>query len=55
VVQDQDEIRVALVKKWELPFVKYCVVYLTTGHQKNQSYSGDFDDIPNKTLFILKQ
>jgi len=52
---EQDEIGVALVKKWESPHVEYWVVYLTKGYQKNQSYSGDFDNIPNKTLFILKQ
>ncbi len=52
---EQDEIGVALVKKWESPHVEYWVVYLTKGYQKNQSYSGDFNNIPNKALFILKQ
>ncbi len=52
---EQDEIGIALVKKWESPHVEYWVVYLTKGYQKNQSYSGDFDNIPNKALFILKQ
>ena len=52
---EQDEIGVALVKKWESPHVEYWVVYLTKGYQQNQSYSGDFDNIPNKTLFILQQ
>jgi hypothetical protein len=52
---EQDEIGIALVKKWESPHVEYGVVYLTKGHQKNQAYSGNFDNIPNKTLFILEQ
>jgi len=52
---EQDEIGIALVKKWESPHVEYWVVYLTKGYQKNQSYSGDFNNIPNKALFILKQ
>jgi uncharacterized protein YkwD len=52
---EQDEIGVAFIKEWESPHVEYWVVYLTKGFQKNQSYSGSFDDIPNKTLFILKQ
>ncbi|MFT5295659.1 MAG: hypothetical protein ACI9YH_001674 [Colwellia sp.] len=52
---EQDEIGVAFVKKWESPHVEYWVVYLTKGYQKNQSYSGNSNDIPNKSLFILKQ
>lgn len=52
---EQDEIGVALVKNRESPHVEYWVVYLTKGFQKNQSYSGDFDNIPNKTLFILEK
>jgi len=52
---EQDEIGVAFIKKWKSPHVEYWVVYLTKGYQKNQSYSGNSDDIPNKSLFILKQ
>ena len=52
---EQDEIGIALVKKWESPHVEYWVVYLTKGFKKNQSYSGNFDNIPNKTLLILEQ
>ena len=52
---EQDEIGVAFVKKWESPHVEYWVVYLTKGYQKNQSYSGNTSDIPNKSLFILEQ
>jgi uncharacterized protein YkwD len=52
---EQDEIGVAFIKKWESPHVEYWVVYLTKGYQKNQYYSGNSDDIPNKSLFILEQ
>jgi uncharacterized protein YkwD len=52
---EQDEIGVAFVKKWESPHVEYWVVYLTKGYQKDQVYLGDSNDIPNKSLFILKQ
>jgi len=52
---EQDEIGVAFLKKWESPHVEYWVVYLAKGYQKNQSYPGNSNDIPNKSLFILKQ
>ena len=52
---EQDEIGVAFIKKWESPHVEYWVVYLTKGYEKDQSYSGDLSDIPNKSLFILQQ
>lgn len=52
---EQDEIGIALIKEWESPHVEYWVVYLTKGYQKNQSYSGDFSNIPNKTMIILNK
>ena len=52
---EQDEIGVAFVKKWQSPHVEYWVVYLTKGYQKDQSTATDFTEIPNKSLFILKQ
>ena len=52
---EQDEIGVAFIKKWESPHVEYWVVYLAKGYQKNQSYSGSLDDIPNKSMHILKR
>lgn len=52
--EEQDEIGVGFVKKWESPHVEYWVVYLTKGFEKNQMYTGNADQIPNKSLFILK-
>lgn len=51
---EQDEIGVAFVKELQSPHVEYWVVYLTKGYEKNQAYSGDLNDRPNKTLFILE-
>jgi len=53
--KEQDEIGVAFIKKWKSPHVEYWVVYLTKGYQKDQSSTVDFTEIPNKSLFILKQ
>ncbi len=52
---EQDEIGVAFVKKLGTPHIEYWVVYLTKGYQKNQSYIGNFDDIPNKVMFVLQE
>jgi uncharacterized protein YkwD len=52
---EQDEIGAAFIKKWQSPHVEYWVIYLTKGDQKNQLSSDDFDDIPNKAIFILQQ
>ena len=52
---EQDEIGVAFIKEWQSPHVEYWVVYLTKGFKNNQSYSGDFNEIPNKTMFILEK
>jgi len=53
--QEQDEIGIAFIKKWESPHVEYWVVYLAKGYQKNQSYPGSLDNIPNKSMHILKE
>jgi len=53
--EEQDEIGVGFIKKWESPHVEYWVVYLTKGKQKNQSDTVKFNEIPNKSLFILQQ
>lgn len=52
---EQDEIGVAFIKNLESPHVEYWVVYITKGYEKNQSRSGDFDEIPNKNMLILQQ
>lgn len=51
---EQDEIGVALIKEWQSPHVEYWVVYLTKGLQQDQLSNNDFDDIPNKGLFIIQ-
>jgi uncharacterized protein YkwD len=53
--KEQDEIGVAFIKKWESPHVEYWVVYLTKGHEQDQTNAVDFIEIPNKSLFILQQ
>lgn len=52
--QEQDEIGVALVTDWHSPHVEYWVVYLTKGAEQKQGASKEFDNIPNKGLFIIQ-
>ncbi|WP_440876775.1 CAP domain-containing protein [Thalassotalea sp. PLHSN55] len=50
---EQDEIGIAFIKERGSSHIEYWVVYLSQGYEKDQNYSSNVNNIPNKSSYLL--